>query len=300
MATLRQFEYFIRVVDTNSFTVAADELAVTQPGLSHQLKALEASLGGALLERLSRGVRLTPLGLAVLPHARAAVADAQRAVQASELVRGMRGGAIEVATVTSLGLGPLPGVLRAWRRRHPDVIIRLEEHHHVDTLIEVMLAGAGHVAISPAPAQWSGPRTLLGVEEFSIVVPVEHPMAVARRRNARLEDFAAEAWVHFAVGHGLGGVLDHHASLAGFTPLIAMRTGQTAAAPLYAAAGMGPTLVPTNMIPSGFTGYLLRPQPAIRREVYAFTRQPPGPLVAAFIATAAANIVLSGPSTPRS
>ncbi|NBH11437.1 LysR family transcriptional regulator, partial [Amycolatopsis sp. SID8362] len=75
MTSLRQLEYLVTVVDTGSFTRAAEQLHVTQPALSHQMRALERGLGGPLLERLPRAVRLTPMGRAMLPHARAALAD---------------------------------------------------------------------------------------------------------------------------------------------------------------------------------------------------------------------------------
>ncbi len=58
--SLRQMEYFVTVVQEASFTRAADALHVTQPALSHQIKALEKSVGGALLERLPRGCASPP------------------------------------------------------------------------------------------------------------------------------------------------------------------------------------------------------------------------------------------------
>ncbi|SCG01914.1 regulatory helix-turn-helix protein, lysR family [Streptomyces sp. MnatMP-M27] len=57
MATLRQLEYLVTVVDVGSFTRTAERLRVTQPPLSHRIRALETALGGPLLERLPRSVR---------------------------------------------------------------------------------------------------------------------------------------------------------------------------------------------------------------------------------------------------
>ncbi|MCL2734161.1 MAG: LysR family transcriptional regulator, partial [Actinomycetia bacterium] len=71
--SLRQMEYFLTVAESGSFTRAADTLHVTQSALSHQLKALERHVGGDLLERMPRGVRLTAMGRAFLPHAERAV-----------------------------------------------------------------------------------------------------------------------------------------------------------------------------------------------------------------------------------
>src|SRR3979411_180470 len=75
--SLRQLEYFVTVVDEGSFTRAAQILHVTHPGLSHQIQALERDLGGPLLERLPRKVRLTPAGRTALPHATASLAHAE-------------------------------------------------------------------------------------------------------------------------------------------------------------------------------------------------------------------------------
>src|SRR5688572_22645662 len=132
--TLRQFEYLVTVVDEGSFTRAAELLHVTQPALSHQIRALERTVGAQLLDRLPRAVRLTPAGRAWLPHARAALADAERALTAARRAAGLECGELRVATLYSLTLGVLPPVLRRWRAEHPDVRIRLFEHRHADEL----------------------------------------------------------------------------------------------------------------------------------------------------------------------
>src|SRR5689334_14000451 len=125
MATLRQFEYLVAVVDTGSFTRAAELLHVSQPALSHQVRVLERDAGGPLLERLPRAVRLTPMGRAMLPHARAALAVAQQARTAARRAAGLERGEIQVAAVYSVTLGVLPPVLRAWHRQRPEIRVRL-------------------------------------------------------------------------------------------------------------------------------------------------------------------------------
>src|SRR4051794_41520259 len=105
--SLRQMEYLVAVVEEGSFTRAAQRLFVTQPALSHQIKALEESVGGALLERQPHAVALTPIGRAFLPHASAAVRAADEAHRAASSVGQLEAGERPVAT---LHPSPLRGI----------------------------------------------------------------------------------------------------------------------------------------------------------------------------------------------
>ena len=76
---LRHLRYFIAIAEEGSFTRAAERLWVAQPGLSTQIRRLEAELGVQLFERHTRGVEVTPAGLLFLERARVAVAAAEAA-----------------------------------------------------------------------------------------------------------------------------------------------------------------------------------------------------------------------------
>jgi len=146
--SLRQLEYFVAVVDEGSFTAAALRLHVSQPGLSHQIQTLERQLRGPLLERLPRGVRLTPAGRTALPHARASLAHAERASTSAMRASGVDAGELHVGTLYSISVGVLPAALRTWRRKYPDVQVRLVEFRHTNDLIAAMEAGQADVAVS--------------------------------------------------------------------------------------------------------------------------------------------------------
>ncbi|MER7581529.1 LysR family transcriptional regulator [Kitasatospora sp. NPDC097691] len=298
MATLRQLEYLVTVVDTGSFTRAAEQLHVTQPALSHQMRALESAVGGPLLERLPRSVRLTPMGRAVLPHARAALAEAERLRAVARRTAGLEQGELEVAAVYSVSLGILPPVLRAWRRLHPGVQIRLREYPHADRLQAAMAAGCADVAVGPAPVGWEGPIRELGVEEFVIVLPADDPLADRPGGTIAPAELADRAWVHYAPDNGLADLLDRVAAQAGFHPRAAVRAEQTSAAPLLAAAGLGPALVPANIVPPHFDGAVLRPDPPIRRTLTAYTRTRPDPLTVAFADLLAEQARVNPPVLP--
>jgi LysR family nitrogen assimilation transcriptional regulator len=75
---LRTLKYFVAIADAGSFTGAAEALAIAQPALSRQMHDLERELGAPLLQRLPRGVRLTPAGATLYESAQRMLSEAQR------------------------------------------------------------------------------------------------------------------------------------------------------------------------------------------------------------------------------
>lgn len=117
---LRAFEAAAR---TSSFAAAAAELNLTSGAISYQIRALEAQLGFALFERLPRGVRLTPMGVAYLPPVRKAFEEI--ADSTTGLFGGAERGQVTVhapVSLASLWLAPqLPEFLGAF----PGIAVRL-------------------------------------------------------------------------------------------------------------------------------------------------------------------------------
>jgi DNA-binding transcriptional LysR family regulator len=295
--TLRQLEYLIAVAEEGSFTRAAERLFVSQPALSHQIKALEESVGGALLERLPNTVQLTPMGRAFLPHATAAVHEAEDARRAAREVGELEAGDLRIGTLHSIALGVVPAAIRAWRLANPQVSFELHEYVNAEELAEQMRLGVADVAVGPEPRGWDGPVRRLGREELLVVLAVDDPLLDGRRRTVRLEQLADRPWVLYSSDNGLAPVVTEACANAGFTPRAAVHTHHTATAVQLAAAGLGPALVPENVVEPRFTGAVLRPEPPVSRELVAFSRAQPSPLVAAFVDVLAEYAVID-PSKP--
>jgi DNA-binding transcriptional LysR family regulator len=280
--SLRQLEYFVTVVDEGSFTVAAEKLHVSQPGLSHQVQTLEALLGGPLLERLPRSIRLTPAGRVALPHARASLAHAERAEAVALRASGLDTGELHVGTLHSISIGILPPALRNWRASYPQVQIRLVEHRRSADLVATMQAGGADLAVGPLPTDWSGPITEIGRERFVVVASADSNLPTDGDR-VRLADLADHPWVHFTPPSGLADILDEATERAGFRPHAAVKTEQAASAVNLARAGLGITLVPSNVLPRSFDGLVLFPVPSVERTLCVYTRVKPDPIAKAFL-----------------
>jgi|SRR5215216_2373708 len=267
---LRQLEYFVTVAEERSVTRAAERLLVAQPSLSQQIGALEAELGGALLERLPRGVRLTSAGEIFLAEARAALAHADRARRSARMALGLHAGELQIATIPSVSAGLMPGALRRWQQLHPSIEVSLREFMHRRVLDEAVRDGHGDMAVGLVPKDWQGPIEELGWEEFVLVLPEGDPYL--RRRSIALEELADRKWIHFQRDHGLAEVLDVCFGASGFSPQVALRTSQVAPAPLFAAAGLGTALVPDTIVPESLQPLVRPVKPRHARRLVAFAR----------------------------
>lgn len=291
---LRQLECFVAVVEEGSFTRAARRLGIAQPSLSQQIRTLEEELGGALVERLPRGIAVTPAGRALLADARVALLASERGARSARAALGLESGELEIATVLSMAVGLLPRTIRVWHERYPQVTIRLHEYRHRRLLEEAVRGGVADLAIGPRPLDdWEGPLVRVGWEEFVLVLAPSDPLA--DRKAIRLEDLADREWVLYHPDHGLAGIVEETCRRAGFVPRGTVRTSQAEGAARLAAAGLGPALVPDNIVLPGLDGAVLRLEPPVTRELVAYTRAEWSPTAAAF-----AELVRGQERRPRS
>ena len=294
---LRQLEYCLAVADLASFTKAAAQLHVSQPGLSQQILALEAELGGPLIERLGKGIKMTPAGRAFLPEARAAVLAADRARAAARGALASTTIDLDIATLRSVAVGILPQALRLLYEAHPDAAVSLREYRHRDDLERDVRQGVADLAVGPRPREFDGPVEPLGWEEFVLIGGGRDP-AWPRSRHTRvpLETMADRRWIMFPQAHGLSHVITMVCARAGFTPRPAVHTEQVDAAVRLAAAGVGVALVPYNTVPADLSDHVRRLARPVARELTAYTRRNWSPSAGTFLTVLRAQ---DWPSLPR-
>lgn len=125
---LRHLRYLLAVAEHASFTRAAEELRISQPTLSQQIKQLESTLGVQLLDRTGRsGIRLTDAGETYVLHARRALRDLAAAERAVHDVADLSRGHLRLAvtpTFTAYLVGPLAAELHA---RHPGITLDVRD-----------------------------------------------------------------------------------------------------------------------------------------------------------------------------
>lgn len=269
---LRQLQYFSVIVQEGSFTRAAERLMVSQPSLSHQLKALEAAVGGPLLERLPRGVVPTPMGRALLPHAREALDAVEAARNDARRARDLDFAELHLSATLGVAFGLLPELLHAWSHEHPaSRVTIIEQRHHRDVSSDVD-RGTADAGVAPVPSTpWAGPCEIVGFEEMVLVSSTDDPRAL-NGEDVALTDFADDLWVLPSIDCGLAEPVASACAEAGFQPRAAVRTLSSGTAVRLAAAGLGPTLVPVSAVGAETSAAVVRLHPRLGRELAVFGR----------------------------
>lgn len=175
--TLAELRYLVAVADLSHFGRAAERCRITQPTLSGQLRKLEESLGIPLIERTTRFVALTPVGAAVVAHARRILEEAD---QIAELVRHRHG---TLQSILRLGIIPtlspyiLPLLLNRLHERFPGLRVVLREDLTAN-LMSALDAYALDVLLLALPERIDGYQSMpLFLEPFCFACPPGHKLS---------------------------------------------------------------------------------------------------------------------------
>jgi DNA-binding transcriptional LysR family regulator len=194
---IETLKIFCDLVDTGSFSLAAERNFVTQSAVSQQVRGLEELFKHRLLERVRgrRELRLTGAGEVFYQESRNVLA-AYGTLQ--ERVRGLDGtiaGTVRVATVYSIGLHELPHAVRKFMALYPSAKIDLE-YSRTTRIVRDVLSGAVELGVIAYPEKRRGLSIIpLPGDRLVLICPPEHPLA--RRRKLRAADLKGHDFVLF-------------------------------------------------------------------------------------------------------
>jgi len=253
MLDVKQLRVLKAVSEHGSFSAAAEALSYTQPAISQQIAALEKSAGATLVDRTSKGVRLTDAGRALVDHAHVVLARLAAAEAELDAIAGVRGGRVRLGSFPTASAALLPPALARFSERHPEVELSFFEKEPEDA-IQMLRAGQLEVAIvfefhNLSPAEWE--RLYGGAELHPLVddpmylaLPPGHPLA--HKPRVRLQDLADENWIQEGNPKNPCGRLHQAACInAGFDPKIGFRTDDYNVVQGMVAAGVGVSLLPS-------------------------------------------------------
>lgn len=179
-ATLRQLKVFEAVARNLSFSRAAEELHLTQPAVSTQVKKLEEHAGLPLFEQLGKKIHLTPAGVEMLHASRAIIQQFQDVETTMSQFKGVSGGKLNVAVI-SAGDYFFPRLLVEFARRHKGVTLNFSVHNR-EELLGQLAGNLTDLAVMGRPPQdMDTINEPFAPHPYVIVAAPGHPLAGKKR-----------------------------------------------------------------------------------------------------------------------
>jgi DNA-binding transcriptional LysR family regulator len=244
---LQRLRYFVAVADELHFGRAAEQLNMSQPPLSQQIRLLERELATTLFDRNTRRVTLTDAGAFLYPEAVRLLAAADSVDRLMDQHRHGQAGRLRVGFVDSAAYEVMPRVLSEYRRRWPGVGYELHSMSS-DEQVQALRAAQIDLGIGRAAADSRlVAATLVMHEPLLVAAGAAHRLAAAT--TARLRDLADEPVIGFDrnVSPSLHAVLASMLATEGvaYDPIIEATEYATILG--FVAAGEGVAIVPSSV-----------------------------------------------------
>ena len=245
-STLRQLTAYTAVARAASFTAAAADLHVSQSSLSRAVADLERRLGAQLLERDTRNVQLTAVGVEALRIAEQIVNSHRSGMK--ELERFLHGesGSVAVATLPSVAAVLLPQVISTFRRERPQVALQIMDGLEQAALGRVLSGDADFAITTGEPSGQLEHRPLVR-DSFVAVLPQDHPLTA--REEVSWEDLAREPFLAVGRESSVRRLTDAAFAQIDAHTAPAAEAGSVATVGGLVAAGLGVTAMPALVLP---------------------------------------------------
>lgn len=189
---ISRYEIFCKVIETGSFTRAAEELGYTQSSVSQTVKNLENELGAILIERKKDGIALTSDGKNFYPYIDS-IAAAERALDEKRReLNGLTNSVITIGTFTGVSRTVLPSLMKSFQDIYPTVsfVLQQGEYTGISEWIQSGRVDFGFINQSAAKGIKTNP---LYEEQMLAVAPQNHPFAA--RESVSLSEIAEEPFI---------------------------------------------------------------------------------------------------------
>ncbi len=172
----RELKYLITIAEERSISKAAEKLFMAQSSLSQSLQSMETELGGKLFIRTSTGVRPTQAGELMLEQARKTLGEYRQVQDMIHDIGDLKTGRVELGISTFRGSYLLPGILRDFKRHHPQIQVEITEANSM-ALEQLLLEGQVDIGLVALPlTKLKADVQLLMRDEICIVATRDHPV----------------------------------------------------------------------------------------------------------------------------
>lgn len=249
---LRHLMYFRTVAEELHFRKAAERLHIAQPGLSRQIKQLEASLGLRLLIRDKRSVRLTEAGKYLLEEISFVQGHLEQAFQTAKFIDQGEEGEVRIGFVGSAMHQVIPDLLKRMSQTYPSIHTRLDQLGNEEQIADILQdkLDIGFIRSQQVPEGIARMEVLK--EYFALVVPRDHHLDEASFQQ--IGQLQGESFILFSRDYSY----DYYQLVMsifedqGFSPRVVHRSVHPSTVFRLVENGLGVAIVP-NSLQYGFS-----------------------------------------------
>lgn len=238
---------FIAVAELASFSLAGEQLHLTQPAVSKRIATLESHLECRLFDRIGRTVRLTESGQALLPRAQKILQSVRDTQQAIHNLSGSISGKLRLATSHHIGLHHLPIILRRFTADFPEVELELGFMDSEQAYEAVHRGDAELAVVTLAPSQPPDIETLpIWQDPLSVVVSPQHPLA--HNQKISIEELANLPAILPDLNTYTGQLIQKLFAQKNLKLNLSMATNYLETIKMMVSIGLGWSILPSTMI----------------------------------------------------
>ena len=254
---INQINAFLAVAELGSFSLAAEQLHITQPAVSKRIRQLEISINTALFDRISKRSILTPNGQAFKPHAERILQELKSFRFSLSRQQDSPSGSLSFATSHHIGLHRLPGTLRDFKIRYPQVDLDLHFMDSEDACVaiaknELELA----IVTLPELADEKLDCEPIWIDQLMVVMAADHPLA------DRQEIDPLELLEHAAILPSLGTftrkIINSLFAASKDQLKIILETNYLETIKVMVSANLGWSILPQSMVDASLSSHRLR------------------------------------------
>lgn len=212
--TLRQIEVFNAVARLKNYTRAAEELHLSQPAVSMQIRQLEESAGLALFEKLGKKVYLTEAGEEMRHCASTILGQLQESQQVFEELKGVEGGQLSIAVATTVNYFATK-ILATFYKTYPGVRISLEVTNREGLLQKLTRNETDIVLMGQPPEGMDLEANIFMENPLVIIAPPDHPLA--DKKVVAMDELGEETFLMREQGSGTRIAVERFCSTEGIT-----------------------------------------------------------------------------------
>lgn len=244
--TLFQFEVFLKVVDTGSFTRAGEQIGLSQSAVSQAVAALESELNVKLLNRNRNGVSLTDVGERITGLIRDLLVIKTKIYHEAAGITKIETGTIRVGSISSLTSKLLPGIIAAFKTRFPgvDVVLYEGSYEEVRNWLQLSVVDVGLVTEEMAEFDF----VPLLQDKMVVFVPEDHPLN--KQSQIHIKDIDHEP---FIMPKDCGDMILRIFKHEEVSPTVQFEVRDIATIIAMVQEGVGNTILPEMAIPSTLT-----------------------------------------------